>query len=123
MRGWIVLLFVVSTLNAGCIQSNENGDWDPRPVHRWKCADSGAHGFVMDTSSHPLAGVFVLFRPHENGDIEEAIDTDHSGAWELCHAWGTGATLTFEKTGYQSAVLRPQDDPDRHEFEIVLRSA
>ena len=120
MRPWMILPLVFVLLDAGCIYSNENGDWEARPVHEWKCPNTGLHGFVLDKDGQPLAGVFVSFRPFENGDIEEAVDTDHSGAWEVCKAWRNGATVTFEKTGYESAVLEPEDHPDQHEFEIVL---
>ena len=123
MRPWTGVAVAFALANAGCIYSNENGDWDARPVHHWKCQDTGLHGFVLDTDSRPLAAVFVSFRPFENGDIEEAVDTDHSGAWEVCKAWQSGATITFEKNGYATAVLRPQEYPDQHEFEIVLPPA
>ena len=117
----VVLAILLTVVLTGCV-SNENGDWDPRPIHHWRCPQTGVHGFVLDENNQPMAGVLVSFRPFENGDTEEAIDTDHSGAWEVCKTWRSGATITFEKPGYEPAVLRPQDHPDQHEHEIVLRS-
>lgn len=118
-----MLMAFLVPLSAGCIHSTANGDWDPRPIHDWKCPMTGAHGFVLDETSQPLARVFVSFRPYEASDTEEAIDTDHSGAWELCTGWGRESTFTFEKSGYETAVLWPAQYPDQHEFEIVLRAS
>lgn len=108
---------------AGCIYSNENGEWGATPVYTWKCPKEGYHGFVSDPEGLPLRGVFVQFRPRPTGDVAEATDSNHAGAWEMCRRGGVDATITFDKTGYRTHVIQLRGRPDTNGLNVTLQAA